>query len=150
MGVKGKAVGYIIFIVATPMIAVLVSLVLLAILDVTNLLLILTTIGFAVLFSNLIIFVALHGRSGISEVFSLKNIVYYILCIGVSIITCYAIFFVTTTSGTKYEGNPFAVSLAGGMITIIISNTIFIRKFLKSKKSVQNWLDRAGMKKFKY
>jgi len=140
MGVKGKAVGYIIFIVATPMIAVLVSLVLLAILDVTNLLLILTTIGFAVLFSNLIIFVALHGRSGISEVFSLKNIVivYYILCIGVSIITCYAIFFVTTTSGTKYEGNPFAVSLAGGMITIIISNTIFIRKFLKSKKSVQN------------
>ena len=132
MGVKGKAVGYIIFIVATPMIAVLVSLVLLAILDVTNLLLILTTIGFAVLFSNLIIFVALHGRSGISEVFSLKNIVivYYILCIGVSIITCYAIFFVATTCGTKYEGNPFALSLAGGITTIIIINAIFLRKIL--------------------
>jgi len=135
MGVKGKAVDYIIFVVATPMIAVLLSLMLLAILDVTNLLLILTTIGFAVLFNNLIIFVALHGRSGISEVFSLKNIVYYILFIAVSIITCYAIFFVTTTSGTKHEGNPFAVSLAGGIITILVFNTIFLRKFLiKSKK----------------
>jgi len=135
MGVKGKAVGSIIFVVAIPMIAVLVSLVLLAILDVTNLLLILTTIGFAVISSNLIIFVALHGKSGISEVFSLKNIVYYMLYIGVGIITCYAIFFVATTCGTKYEGNPFAVSLAGGITTIVIFNTIFLRKFLiKSKK----------------
>jgi len=133
MGIKGEAVGYIIFVVAIPMIAVLVSLVFLAILDVTNLLLILIAIGFAVLSSNLIIFVALHGRSGISEIFSLNNIAYYILCIGVSIITCYAIFFVATTSGIKYEGNPFAVSLAGGIITIIISNTIFLRKFLLRK-----------------
>jgi len=130
MGVKGKAVGYIIFVVATPMIAVLLSLVLLAILDVTNLLLILTTIGFVVLFSNLIIFIALHGRSGISEVFSLKNIVYYMLCIGVSIITCYAIFFVATTCSTKYGGNPFALSLAGGITTIIMFNAIFLRKTL--------------------
>ena len=129
MGVKGKGVGYIIFVVATPMIAVLLSLVLLAILDVTNLLLILTTIGFVVLSSNLIVFVALHGRSGISEVFSLKNIAYYMLCIGVSIITCYAIFFVATTCGTKYEGNPFAVSLAGGIITIITLMLFFLENF---------------------
>ena len=130
MGVKGRAVGYIMFIVATPMIAVLLSLVLLAILDVTNLLLIITTIGLAVISSNSIIFVALHGRSGISEVFSLKNIAYYMLCIGVSIITCYAIFLVATTCGTKYEGNPFALSLAGGIITIMILNTIFLKKSL--------------------
>ncbi|HIQ55973.1 MAG TPA: hypothetical protein EYH59_04765 [Pyrodictium sp.] len=130
MDTREKAVSYIISVVATPMIAALLSLVLLAILNVTNLLLILTIIGFAVISSDLIIFVALHGRSRISEVFSLKNIAYYMLCIGVSIITCYAIFFVTTTFGTKYEGNPFALSLAGGITTIIIINAIFLRKIL--------------------
>ncbi len=136
MGVEKKAVGHIIFIVLTPMIAVLLSLVLLAILDVTNLLLILVTIGFTVISSNLIIYIALHGRSGISEAFDLKNIVYYVLYIGVSIITSYTIFFIAITCGTKYDGNPFAVSLAGGVITIIVFNTISLKKFLiKSKKS---------------
>jgi len=131
MGVKGKAVSHIIFVVATPMIAVLLSLVLLAILDVTNLLLILTTIGFTVISSNLITYVALYSRNEISEVFSFKNIVYYMLHIGVSIITCYAIFFVAIKCGTKYEGYPFAVSLAGGVITITIMvlNTVLLRRF---------------------
>ncbi|WP_456327096.1 hypothetical protein [Archaeoglobus sp.] len=130
MGIKGKAVGRIIFVVATPMVAVLLSLVLLAILDVTDLLLIITTIGFAVVSSDLIIYVVLHGRDRISETFSLRNVIYYALCIGVGIIACYVIFFIATTYGnSKFEGDPFAVSLAGGLITMLAFNTIFLKKF---------------------
>ena len=139
MSIKGKAVGYIAFVVATPMIAVLLSLISLAILNVTNLLLILTTIGFAVVFSNLIIHLILYSkRNGISSVLSLKNVFYYLLYIGISIITCYAIFLVTTTCSTKYGGDPFAIGLAGGSITILVLNTTFLRKFLiKSEKHLK-------------
>ena len=131
MSVKGKAVGHIIFMVVTPMVAVLLSLVLLAILNVTNLLLIITTIGFAIVFSDLVIYVVLHGKNKISKTLGPRNVIYYALCIGMGIVACYIIYFIAITYGnSKFEGDPFAVSLAGGLITTLVFNTIILKKFL--------------------
>ena len=131
MGVKGKVVGHIILIVATPMVAVLLSLVLLAILSVTDLLLIITTIGFAVVLSDLVIYGVLHGRDKISKTLGPINVIYYALCIGMGIVACYIIYFIAITyDNSKFEGDPFAVSLAGGLITTLVFNTIILKRFL--------------------
>ena len=50
---KSKVAGYIIFLIATPAVAALLTLVLLAILNVANLTIILIAVSFAVLFSGI-------------------------------------------------------------------------------------------------
>ena len=70
-----------------------------------------------------------------------RNIVfimfYYVLITGISILISRAIFFITTAHGVIYNDDPFAESLAGGVVAILAFNTILFRKiFSKSIKNV--------------